>query len=202
MPKFVDHHARRQFVTEVAADIVAARGVEALTVRGVAAAAGCSTAVVSHYFADKRDLLRSTFRAAANRSTARFEAAVDSEQRTVATCLESLLPLDEHSRRDWRLFVAFWGSAASDEELATEQRNRVRSARKRIEDLLAGQLPGQRRDTDPRGTARGLLTLVQGIATQAVFDPEDWTPQRQSEQLRRGLALMAPGVDQRRRIAG
>jgi AcrR family transcriptional regulator len=202
MPKFVDHNARRRFVTEVAAELIAAGGVEALTVRGVAAAAGWSTAVVSHYFADKRDLLRSTFRAAANRSTARFSAAASSDQRSMTGCLEALLPMEEDSRRDWRVFVAFWGTAASDEELAIEQRERVRSARERIEILLSEQLPPGRSDSDIRTIARGLLTLVQGIASQAVFDPEDWTPRRQAEQLRQGLALMAPDAEQLHRIAG
>jgi AcrR family transcriptional regulator len=202
MPKFVDHNARRRFVTEVAAELIAAGGVEALTVRGVAAAAGWSTAVVSHYFADKRDLLRSTFRAAANRSTARFAAAASSDQRSMAGCLEALLPMDDDSRRDWRVFVAFWGTAASDEELGIEQRERVRSARKRIETLLSEQLPPGRSDSDVRTIARGLLTLVQGISSQSVFDPEDWTPRRQAEQLRQGLALMAPDADQVHRIAG
>src|SRR5690242_11912938 len=100
MPKYVDHNTRRQFVTEVAANIIAARGVEALTVRNVATAAGCSTAVVSHYFTDKRDLVRSTYRAASDRSTARYQAASRAPQRTIASCLEALLPLDETSRRD------------------------------------------------------------------------------------------------------
>jgi AcrR family transcriptional regulator len=187
-------------VTEAAAEIVAARGVEALTVRGVAAATGFSTAVVSHYFADKRDLLRSTFRAAANRSTARFEAAAAAERRSIVSCLEALLPLDAHSRRDWRLFVAFWGTAASDGELADEQRGRVRSARARIEKIVAEQVPGGRSEGRVRADARSLLTLVQGIATQAVFDPDDWTPRRQSEQLRVGVAALLPA--DAARIAG
>jgi AcrR family transcriptional regulator len=194
MPKYVDHHARRLLVTEVAAEIVAAHGVEALTVRGVAAAAGFSTAVVSHYFVDKRDLLRSTFRAAANRSTSRFEAAATADRRSIVSCLEALLPLDDDSRRDWRLFVAFWGTAASDKELAIEQRDRVRSARARIEQVLAEQLRAARGAPQIRQVARSLLTVVQGIATQAVFDPEDWTPRRQSEQLRTGLAALVPEV--------
>jgi AcrR family transcriptional regulator len=192
MPKYVDHHARRLLVTEVAAEIVAARGVEALTVRGVAAAAGFSTAVVSHYFLDKRDLLRSTFRAAANRSTARFESASAADRRSVVSCLEALLPLDDDSRRDWRVFVAFWGTAASDEELAMEQRDRVRSARARIEHLLAELTHAGRSAPQLRLVARSLLTLVQGIATQAVFDPGDWTPRRQCEQLRVGVAALLP----------
>lgn len=197
MPKYVDHHARRLLVTEVAAEIVAARGVEALTVRGVAAAAGFSTAVVSHYFLDKRDLLRSTFRAAANRSTARFESAAAADRRSVLSCLEALLPLDDDSRRDWRVFVAFWGTAASDEELAMEQRDRVRSARTRIEHLLAELTHAGRSAPQLRLVARSLLTLVQGIATQAVFDPGDWTPRRQCEQLRVGAAALLPEMTER-----
>lgn len=197
MPKYVDHHARRLLVTEVAAEIVAARGVEALTVRGVAAAAGFSTAVVSHYFLDKRDLLRSTFRAAANRSTARFESAAAADRRSVLSCLEALLPLDDDSRRDWRVFVAFWGTAASDEELAMEQRDRVRSARARIEHLLVKLTHAGRSAPQLRLVARSLLTLVQGIATQAVFDPGDWTPRRQCEQLRVGVAALLPEMTER-----
>jgi AcrR family transcriptional regulator len=193
MPKYVDHHARRLLVTEVAAEIVAARGVEALTVRAVAAATGFSTAVVSHYFLDKRDLLRSTFRAAANRSTSRFESAATADRRSVVSCLLALLPLDDDSRRDWRVFVAFWGTAASDIELAVEQRDRVRSARGRIEHVVA-ELMNAPGDPELRLVARSLLTLVQGIATQAVFDPADWTPRRQSEQLRLGVAALLPGT--------
>ena len=193
MPKYVDHHARRLQVTEVAAEIVAARGVEALTVRAVAAATGFSTAVVSHYFLDKRDLLRSTFRAAANRSTSRFESAATADRRSVVSCLLALLPLDDDSRRDWRVFVAFWGTAASDNELAVEQRDRVRSARGRIEHVVA-ELMNAPGDPELRLVARSLLTLVQGIATQAVFDPADWTPRRQSEQLRLGVAALLPGT--------
>jgi AcrR family transcriptional regulator len=192
MPKYVDHHARRLLVTEVAAEIVAARGVEALTVRAVAAAAGFSTAVVSHYFFDKRDLLRSTFRAAANRSTSRFESAAAADRRSIVSCLEALLPLDDDSRRDWRVFVAFWGTAASDPELAIEQRDRVRSARGRIEHVLAEPTNAALGEPQLRLVARSLLTLVQGIATQAVFDPADWTPRRQSEQLRLGVAALLP----------
>jgi AcrR family transcriptional regulator len=202
VPKYVDHNSRRQFVTEVAADIIAARGVEALTVRNVAAAAGCSTAVVSHYFADKRDLVRSTYRAASNRSTARYEAAVAAPQRTIANCLESLLPLDESSRRDWRVFVAFWGTAAGDEELTLEQRQRVRSARQRIRELVIEHGYAQRGSAAAATAARALLTLIQGIASQAVFDPEDWTPGRQTEELQRGLAATLPSVTRLRRAAG
>ena len=196
VPKYVDHTAQRQLVTQVAAEIVAAHGVEALTVRAVAAGAGYSTAVVSHYFTDKRDLLRSTYRAAANRSTLRLQSAGQRSSRSIAGCLEALLPVDEDSRRDWRVFIAFWGVAAVDDELRVEQADRVRTARERIVELLTDRGYGQALTrSDLRLRARGLLTVVQGIAVQAMFDPDDWTPRRQADELRRGTARILPVSD-------
>ena len=185
MPRFVDHQLRRELVTEVAAELIAQSGVEALTVRRVAAAAGFSTTVVSHYFEDKRDLLRSTFRAAARRSSDRFEAAARDTGRTVTTCLEALLPLDAAGRRDWQLFIAFWAMAASDAELHAEHRRRLRSARARVYRVLNEDHAEPGRDL--RAAASGLLTVVHGIATQAMFDPEYWTPRRQIEELRNAV---------------
>jgi AcrR family transcriptional regulator len=182
VPRFVNHEQRRDLVTEVAAELIAQSGVEALTVRRVAAAAGFSTTVVSHYFDDKRDLLRSTFRAAARRSSDRFETAARDPGRTVTSCLEALLPLDAASRRDWQLFLAFWAMAASDAELHAEHRRRLRSARARVHRVLNEDHAEPGRDLRPAASA--LLTAVHGIATQAMFDPEYWTPRRQIEELR------------------
>ncbi len=189
MPRFVDHESRRELVTATAADLIASGGVDALTVRGVAAAAGFSTAVVSHYFEDKRDLVRSTYLAAANRATERFENTVRADGRTLASCLEALLPLDEESRRDWQLFVSFWGTAASDAELAAMQRKRVRSARVRVYNVLRDDFGPAAEDAELRAAARTLLTIVQGISTQAVFDPRDWSARRQVTELAYGLEL-------------
>src|ERR1700722_16018333 len=77
MPIQVDRESQREHVTSLAAGLVAQEGVAALTFRRVAEAAGSSTAIVSTYFTDKRDLLLSTFRASASRTTVRFEAAID-----------------------------------------------------------------------------------------------------------------------------
>ncbi len=190
VPRFVDHDQRRGFVTEVAAELVAASGVESLTVRRVAAAAGFSTTVVSHYFEDKRDLLRSTFRAAARRSSQQFEAAARADGHTISSCLEALLPLDDATRRDWKLFLAFWAMAASDDELNAEHRHRLRTARNRIQRVLSEDHAATGRDL--KATASSLLTSVHGIASQAMFDPEYWTPRRQVDELRFALAATGP----------
>ena len=195
MPAPVDHDERRLFVASVAADLVAERGVAALTVRNVADAAGTSTAIVSHYFQDKRDLLLETYRAAADRSTLRFEAAANEPGARLGDCLEALLPTDTERMTDWRLFYAFWGIAATDSALAAEQATRTRSARQRVERIIRLQAgrDGEASDVDAATSARRLLALVQGIAMQAVFDPEDWSARKQRTFLRSELRSAAGG---------
>ena len=51
--------------------------VDAVTVRDVAASVGMSTAIVSHYFRDKRELLLFTFGAAAESARTRLNAVLE-----------------------------------------------------------------------------------------------------------------------------
>jgi TetR/AcrR family transcriptional repressor of bet genes len=169
MPIQVDRQGQREHVTSLAARLVAREGVAALTFRRVAEAAGSSTAIVSTYFDDKRDLLLSTFRAAASRTTVRFEAAI-SAGGSLQDCLEAWLPLDEDRLTDWRVILAFWGVAVTDPELAAVQDGHVGRARARVQKLLQAE----RRDDPPaeqERLAQQILALTLGIALQAVFEP-------------------------------
>jgi AcrR family transcriptional regulator len=204
MPRHVDHDARRDLVAQVAADLVAEHGLEALTVRRVAEAAGHSTTVVSHYFADRRDLVRATYRAAGARSSARFDAALVGADDPLQACLEALLPIDEARARDVRTWLAFWAMAVADRELAQEQDDRVQSARRRIADVLAGEQQRGRVRTglDLAEVAYELLVLVHGVGTHAVFDRTHWTPERQRRAVAAELdALRVPSPEARRSTA-
>jgi AcrR family transcriptional regulator len=200
MPRYVDHDARRDLVAGVAADLVAEEGLEALTVRRVAQAAGHSTTVVSHYFADRRDLVTSTYRAAAARTSARFDAALAGARARggdpLQACLEALLPLDDERSREWRTWFAFWAMAVSDIDLAAEQDRRVQSARARIAAVLADEQAAERvrlpADGSTADAAYRLLVLVHGLGTHAAFDAAHWTPQRQREAVAAELAALRP----------
>ena len=67
MPRVVNHEVRRREVASIAAQVVVKEGRAGLTVRNVAQAAGCSTTVVSHYFADMAELFYETYAFAASR---------------------------------------------------------------------------------------------------------------------------------------
>jgi len=192
MPIQVDRESQREHVTSLAAGLVAREGVAALTFRRVAEAAGSSTAIVSTYFTDKRDLLLSTFRAAASRTTVRFEAAIDAGG-SLQDCLEAWLPLDADRLTDWRVILAFWGVAVTDPELAAVQDGHVGRARARVEKLLRAERGGSA-DSRPLAErerlAQQILALMLGIALQAVVEPADSAALPQRALLADGLARL------------
>jgi AcrR family transcriptional regulator len=193
MPIQVDRESQREHVTSLAARLVAQEGVAALTFRRVAEAAGSSTAIVSTYFADKRDLLLSTFRAAASRTTVRFEAAIDAGG-SLQDCLEAWLPLDEDRLTDWRVILAFWGVAVTDPELAAVQDGHVGRARARVENLLRAERGGSadsRQPAERERLAQQILALMLGIALQAVFEPAASASLPQRALLTDGLARLS-----------
>jgi AcrR family transcriptional regulator len=192
MPIQVDREGQREHVTSLAARLVAQEGVAALTFRRMAEAAGSSTAIVSTYFTDKRDLLLSTFRAAASRTTIRFEAAIDAGG-SLQDCLEAWLPLDEDRLTDWRVILAFWGVAVTDPELAAVQDGHVGRARVRVEKLLQSERGGSADSWPPaerERLAQQILALMLGIALQAVFEPAASASLPQQVLLRDGLARL------------
>jgi AcrR family transcriptional regulator len=192
MPKVVDHDARRAEVTEIAVSLVVEGGRSALTVRGVAEAAGVSTTVVSHYFADMVELLHAVYSFAVQRSRRRVQAVIASDPADVTGLIEAVLPLDDERRDDWRIWFAFWSEALSSPAFGEEQRQRAKGQLDRIDRCLRvlradGRLPATVNVSD---AAHRLSALIPGIAAEAIFDPDGWPPSRQRRVLRSELALI------------
>jgi AcrR family transcriptional regulator len=187
MPAVIDHDQRRRELAEIVADIVLQQGLEAVTIRSVAEAAGYSTAIVSHYFASKRDLLFYSYRAAEARATGRLEAVAGAGC-DAGQILESLLPLNAQARRDWTVWAVFWGAAIADPAFSAEQKFQFRKARRRFERLICGSIGTDSKSrSQAREQARRVLTMLIGVAVQAAFDPADWPAKRQRAYLAEAL---------------
>jgi AcrR family transcriptional regulator len=200
MPKYVDHELQRQEVAEIVARLIARAGIDAVTVRAVAREAGVSTAVVSHYFASKRELLLHCYRVASARATARVQKAMAMDDSNLEVVLAALLPFRADARRDWLVWFAFWGMAIADPEFSKHQRNEVKKARQIFATWLRNnpRLPPVRKRHADR-IARQLLTLLMGTAIEAAFDPADWPARRQREQFSSVLAELTRSPPRRAR---
>ena len=181
MPVFVDREERRRQVVAVASKLIAQAGLDAVTVRDVANAADCSTAIVSHYFHNKKELLFLTYRASIDRATQRCDAALGPEGVDLRAFLAEIMPLDEERLIEWKIWVAFWAKAIADPDIAAAQRDCVRRTRGNIARVLTALLARDALlpDLNPEDEARRLLVLIMGMAVQVMFDPDEWPNTRQ-----------------------
>src|SRR5438105_3836310 len=103
MPVFVDHEERRRQVIAVASRLIAAAGLEAVTVRDVAEAADCSTAIVSHYFRNKRELLLLTYYSSLDVAQERCFRVLAADGEDLRAYVAELMPLDEVRLIEWKI---------------------------------------------------------------------------------------------------
>lgn len=193
VPKVVDVEERRQALADAAARVIANGGLGAATLRDVAAEAGLTTGALTHYFADKRELLIFTLQASLERRrTAHPRPRTDDALNDLGVLLDGVLPISEASRLHWMVTIAFASQAAGDAELATVQREAYRSFRNGVRNLVVramdqGHLPA---GVDAATEAESLIALADGIAVQALFDPESWPAERQRQHLHRALRAL------------
>ena len=174
MPKIVDHDLRREEIAEAVWRTVVRTGLEATTIRQVAAEAGVSTGVLAHYFRDKEALLIFALRLASIRAGRRMKRAsegVPPLEALKAVAAEAL-PLDQGRREEWAIWLAFWGAAVATDVLSREHNARYADWRDTIRGLLArcrddGAIsPG----IDLDEATDGLVALVDGLGIQAMLD--------------------------------
>ncbi len=181
MPRFVDVDERRIELTDAAARLIARAGLGAATMRDVAAEAGLTTGSLTHYFADKRELLLCTFQASlAGRRSQRSARGLDARSQLRAA-LEGALPVDPERRRHWMVTVAFCAQATGDAELADAQRDAYREFRGHVANLV--ERAGIAQPDRAVQTAERFIAVADGVAIQALFDPESWPAERQLRSL-------------------
>ncbi|GGC16810.1 HTH-type transcriptional regulator BetI [Novosphingobium marinum] len=184
MSNAADRRSRRTQVARVAFDLIAERGIEAVTFRQIAAETGFSTAIVSHYFQNKNELLFTIYCIANEMARERLLGAFD-DGLPLVDCFETLLPISEESRKNWRVWLAFWGRAHVD-PLYLEERRRAANDSLALYRRMLGVRSGDAlsgRAQNLEKAARRLISLIAGLSLEACFAPEEWPPDRLRELL-------------------
>lgn len=128
MPKRVDHEEKRRDLAEALFRIASARGLQAVTLRAVAAEAGVSMFQIQYYFPTKEEMLRHAWQRITELGAERAgkgiaEAARTGDERAVIrACVLGVLPTDERSRMLCAVQIAYFavdvtrGSQAPDQQ--------------------------------------------------------------------------------------
>ena len=196
VPKIVDAQARRDEVLAAAWRVIQRDGLKGATIRAIAAEAGASTAVVTHYFKNKDDVLRSALDLSHARIGERRRRKLSglSGLAALETALLHMLPMDSERRLELHIEVNFWARAISDERsreqhLVSHDRSLALLTGLVRQAMEAGDLDPQ---LNARRVAEGLLAFVDGLGVDALMHPQRVSVGRQRALLRDQLDRLAP----------
>ncbi|MEV0086488.1 TetR family transcriptional regulator C-terminal domain-containing protein [Saccharopolyspora sp. NPDC050642] len=172
MPKQVDHEARRIQIAEALMRLASRGGLEAVSLRDVAAEAGVSMGAVQHYFKSKDEMLGFAMGHVNNRASKRMVQRLSQEGErpkvrvVLRTLMLEMLALSDDSRMEFLTHIAFFLRALGAPDLAATYRewwpqleawvaSELRAAQE------SGELPA---DRDPEREAEALLLIPDGLS--------------------------------------
>jgi AcrR family transcriptional regulator len=183
VPKRVDQDQRRRAIAEAVFAVIGDRGFGAVSLRDVASAAGVSMGSVQHYFATKDEMLAFTLQYLRERVLYRLQVelgllADPSPREMVRTGLRMMLPLDEPSRQEAQVNIAFFSAATVTSAYADLLRDGYAQlldiTREQLREAAAGGQIVAGADPDREAaalffTARGLI----GPVLIGLYSPSD-----------------------------
>ncbi|MER7893551.1 TetR/AcrR family transcriptional regulator [Micromonospora sp. NPDC094482] len=182
MPKRVDHDVRRRQIGEALLRIANTRGLQAASMREVAAEAGVSLRLVQYYFHSKDELLLGALAYLGEQLTARVRDRIralgtpPTPRSVIYGTLTAILPTDEESRRLTRTYAAYYTLVLAEPDLAARHGTKYPDA---LERFLAGHLRTAQEDgqvdpgLDAETVVAGLLALTNGLGSSVLGGQRD-----------------------------
>jgi AcrR family transcriptional regulator len=198
MPKIVDHEQRRREVIGAVVRVITRDGIERCTLRAIARESGHSVGALSHYFADKDDILTSALRLSHERIHARIAERLEPVEglEAVREFVLDNLPLDEERRIETQLEMTYWSRALSDGDVLAVQRTEASKLREILLDVLRDAIAtgAIRDDETAEQVSERLLALIDGLSLHAMLYPERVTAELQADAVDAELARLRPGA--------
>jgi len=196
MPKVVDHDERRRELVEAAWRVIAARGIDEVTVREIARESGYSSGVLAHYFENKDDLLVHALRLSHEGIYRRYdeETATPLKRDALRAVLMDNLPLDQQRERETHIEMSFWARSLRNRSLRQIQHEEHGFLRRLLRRLVKGSQAEQAVTDELSADAIVdlLAALIDGISLHALLYPDGMTRRRQRATMELALRLLAP----------
>jgi AcrR family transcriptional regulator len=176
MPKVVDVEATKMRIVKAAWDVIATKGIQSVSMRRVASAAGCTSGLITHYFADKDELITYAYVVVLDKMIADAAMRV-SEEHSVRdklwAAVEAIEPSTPAMKQLTIVLMNFWAQAAFNPAFAARCRQDYKRWRALIthtirEGIGAGEL---RRDTDIQALTDTITLLSDGLSVGMTLTP-------------------------------
>ena len=192
MPKITDASAMRQRIITATWAVIAAEGIQSVSIRRVAREVGSTAGLITHYFKNKDELVTRAYRTVLDRmigDAARRVAAPDGVIERLLAAIEAVEPTGREMKSFTIVLINFWSQAAFNPNFARFCREDYRRWRRLIgrvirEGISAGQL---RADTDVRRLCDVLTLLSDGLSVGMTLTPTAYSFRRREAILRQVL---------------
>jgi AcrR family transcriptional regulator len=173
MSKLSTPNPKKAALTDALLRIVAERGLDQVSVREVASAAGVSIGTVQHYFPTKDEMLAAAFAEVVRQVRTRLDSVEHGEdvRRNLSTVLRELLPLDARRSEEARIMLAFATRAATSPTLAEIQRSVLGEIQEALSEAIARAANDGVDPAEAKLTAHLAIAAVDGLALHAVSAP-------------------------------
>lgn len=182
MSRAVDPDARRVELAEAVFAVIRRDGINAASVRAVAAEAGWTRGVIGHYFSDRDDLLLYAYRVAIRNTCelVRTERKKLDPMQALQFALSQLLPVDERSRVNFQIWLGFMGRVADRPELGREVLREHIEFRRLIGELVEDWLRAEPLPIDASCDAlvEEIVLYVDGLGVATALDLQTHSPAR------------------------
>jgi AcrR family transcriptional regulator len=180
MQESSSQNPREAALTEALLRIVAERGLDQVSVREVASAAGVSIGTVQHYFPTKDEMLTAAFAEVVRRVRVRLASVEvgDDVRRNLSAVLREFLPLDARRAEEARIMLAFATRAATSPELAEVQRGVLQEIHEALSEAFARAAHDRVDPAETKRAAHIAIAAADGLALHAVSAP-GWISRRQ-----------------------
>ncbi|UOR00500.1 TetR/AcrR family transcriptional regulator [Leucobacter allii] len=119
MPKIIDHDQRRQDIIDVTWQLIVEGGIEAATMREIAARAGFANGALKHYFPGKDAIIKGAYEHSLRGLGDRLAAHVAGKRglEALEMSIRFTLPVEQEDATAARVLLSFWERCVFSSEL-------------------------------------------------------------------------------------
>jgi len=194
MPKIVDVEATRRRIVEAAWDVIATEGIQSVSMRRVARAAGCTSGLITHHFTDKDELITSAYEAVLDEMIADATRRVRDERSVggkLWVAVEAIEPVTRRMQQLTIVLMNFWAQAAFNPAFAARCRQDYRRWRALISGIVQAGIEGGelRDDADIRTLTDTITLLSDGLSVGMTLTSNRYTKEHRRTIL---MAILNP----------